>query len=153
MNNSSFDTSTIDKRPAVPKWLLVSIIIVSFIGFLDAVYLTAKYYSGTLLTCSLFTGCEEVTTSSYATVLDVPVALGGSIFYLTVLILALICLAVKGRVVLSILTLVLPIGFFASLWFVYLQLFVLKAVCQYCLVSALTSTFLFAFALLIIRKK
>jgi uncharacterized membrane protein len=146
MENSSIHS-------AVPKWLIYSILAVSFTGFLDTVFLSAKYYSGTLLSCYLFTGCEKVTTSSYATVLGVPVALAGTLFYLTVLILALLAIILKSRVLLTTLSYILPIGFIASLWFVFLQLFVLKAICQYCMASAITSTLLFIFSLFMVKYR
>jgi uncharacterized membrane protein len=139
-------------HPIIPKWMLFSILSASIIGFLDAVYLTAKHYSGTLLTCSLFTGCEEVTTSIYATFFGIPVALGGSFFYFIVLVFTLIFINMKSGVLLRLLICILPVGFLASIWFVYLQLFVLKAICQYCMVSAITSTVLFAFWLFFMVK-
>ncbi|KKW26497.1 MAG: Vitamin K epoxide reductase, partial [Parcubacteria group bacterium GW2011_GWF1_52_5] len=38
-------------------------------------------------------------------------------------------------------------GFLFTLWFVYLQIFVIEAICFYCMVSALLSTTIFALAL------
>jgi len=43
------------------------------------------------------------------------------------------------------------LGFLASVYFVYLQVFVIKALCPYCLLSAFISTILFILSLLILR--
>lgn len=56
------------------KWLVLGFLILGFLGFLDATYLTVKHYLGTPINCSIFEGCEKVTTSQYATVGGVPVS-------------------------------------------------------------------------------
>ncbi len=43
------------------------------------------------------------------------------------------------------------IGFVVSLFFVYLQIFVIKAICTYCMASAFTSTLLFLLGVVILR--
>ena len=43
------------------------------------------------------------------------------------------------------------IGLLASLWFIYLQLFVIKAICLYCMFSAFTSITLFIFGLFVLN--
>jgi len=43
-------------------------------------------------------------------------------------------------------------GFLFTLWFVYLQIFVIEAICFYCMVSALLSTTIVALALMAFLK-
>lgn len=137
----------------LPKWLMWGLIIVSFIGFLDASYLTVAHYGGIDLTCTILKGCEEVTTSEYSVIFGVPLALLGVFYYLTVLLLSLIYFDTKNRFILKIIPPLTVAGLFASAWFVYLQLFVIKAICEYCMISAATSTTLFIFGIFIFKYK
>ena len=135
----------------IPKWIVFTLIVVSLIGFLDATYLTAKHYLGTPLECSIFEGCEQVTTSQYATIFNIPVALGGAVYYLFIFILLIAYLDTKRNWLISVIPPITIIGFIASVWFVYLQLFVIKAICIYCLISAFTSTTLFLLGLFVLK--
>lgn len=135
---------------AIPKWLPVLFIALSFLGFSDATYLTAKHYLGSPVTCILFEGCEKVTTSPYSVVYGVPVALLGALYYATVLILAVAYFDSRRISILKLMAAITPAGFLASLWFVYLQLFVINAICFYCMVSAATSTALFGLGMYIL---
>ncbi len=132
--------------PEIPKWIAVAFLLVSFLGFLDATYLTAKYYLGQPLTCSLLEGCEKVTTSDYATLGGIPIALLGAVYYLAIFVLVLLHLDTGKRTVFLSAVWLTPLGFFVSLWLLYLQLFVILAVCFYCIFSLVTSTALFALA-------
>lgn len=125
------------------KILGVIFLIISAIGFLDALYLTVEHYSGNVPPCSI-EGCEIVLTSTYATVGGiVPVSLLGVLYYGTILFLAIAFLDRKNPRLLHRAALLSPIGFIVSLFLVYLQLFVIKNICLYCMVSAGTSTGLF----------
>lgn len=133
------------------QWLALSFLIFSFLGFLDATYLTAQHYLGTIPPCVITTGCETVLTSEHHAILGIPVALIGSLYYLTLFLFAVFSLDIK-REVIRIAAFFTPLGFLASLYFVYLQLFVIKEICSYCIVSAVTSTILFILSLFIIMK-
>lgn len=134
----------------IPRWLLISFIIVSFIGFLDSTFLTLEHYNQGILPCYVFSGCEEVTTSRYATVADVPVSLAGAAFYLLIFLVAVFYLDSKNAKALKVLIFLPAVGFLASLWFLYLQLFVIEAICFYCVVSLISSTALFVFSLYLV---
>jgi uncharacterized membrane protein len=95
-------------------------------------------------------GCDEVLSSSYATIAgSIPVAALGALAYFTAFSLA--TLAVFGyegarRLLAPLVALML----LATLWFVYLQAFVIKAFCAYCLLSAAITTTL---ALLVLGRR
>lgn len=137
----------------LPKWLLTLIVVISFIGFLDAAYLTIQHYQAGIIPCVGFTGCEQVTTSKYATLWNVPIALFGAVYYLIILLSAIFFVDTKNRKALLILSFLPMAGFAASLVLVYLQIFVIKALCTYCVVSALSSTILFILGLKLIRVR
>lgn len=116
---------------------------VSFLGFLDAAYLTAKHYLGTSLACAVFSGCDTVTTSLYSEVLGVPIALLGALYYLSIFFFVAYYLDTQQFRALSLAAYSTVAGFIVSLALLYIQIFVLKALCIYCLFSVLTSTTLF----------
>ncbi len=141
MTNSAMPFFKLSTTPS--KLLVVVVLILSFIGFLDASYLTFKHYSGTPINCAIFNGCEEVTNSKYATIGPVPVALLGAIYYALIFLLVIAYLDSKNPKFFNLAALMTPLGLIASLGLVYLQLFIIKAICLYCMVSAADSTLLF----------
>lgn len=131
------------------KTLKILFLTLSLLGFLDASYLTLKYYQGEAPTCAFFKGCDIVTTSKYATIFGVSIALLGAIYYLALFILSVLYLDTKNPRFIKIGAIIAGGGFLFSLWLIYLQLFVINALCIYCLVSALSSTALFLAGLII----
>lgn len=137
----------------VPKGLIIAFLLVSFLGFLDAGYLTVEHFRGVPPPCTILEGCEKVTTSEYSVIWGVPVALGGAIYYLAVFLLIILYFDRKNEIFLNLASYATIAGLLASAWFTYLQLFVIKAICLYCLFSALTSTTLFIFGMIILSYK
>ncbi|HAZ28295.1 MAG TPA: hypothetical protein DCY48_00780 [Candidatus Magasanikbacteria bacterium] len=130
----------------IPKWLPFAFLLVSFLGFLDATYLTVAHYGGVALVCGVFQGCDVVTTSLYATVFGIPVALLGAVYYLDVFFFTLLYIDTKKPLFFLLAAGWTVAGLFASAWFMYLQLFVIRQICIYCIGSAATSALLFACA-------
>lgn len=87
--------------------------------------------------------CEEVNASPYVYLLGVPVAILGVVAYLLILTLNLVGLLWggkrKGQITL-LLFLSSLLGVVFSAYLTYLELFVLKAICGWCVVSAITMT-------------
>ena len=140
-------TSSNERSQPVPKWFAVSLLAVSLVGFLDSAYLAAKHFFGSPVTCFIVEGCETVTTSRFATVAGIPVALLGAFYYLGIFLLAVAYLDTKRAAFMKLAARLTFVGFLASLWFIYVQAFVLEAWCIYCLVSATRSTILFILSL------
>lgn len=131
------------------KIVIVIFIAISILGFFDATYLVIKHYNGIIPPCSI-QGCKIVLTSAQSKIAGVPVALFGSLYYLTLLILSIASL--NNKRLITIASKITPLGFIASLYFVYLQFFVIKEICQYCMVSAGTSTLLFVAGMYVLFK-
>jgi uncharacterized membrane protein len=112
-------------------------------GVFDATYLTIKHYVGGAIPCGIFSGCETVLNSSYSVMLGIPLALYGVAYYLAILILTLWYLDRRIEIVFHLLTRSTVLGFLFSVWFVYLQVVVIGAICTFCMISALISTVLF----------
>lgn len=136
----------------IPNWLIIAFLVVSFLGFLDSTYLAAQHYLGAIPPCVITTGCETVLTSDYSAILGVPVALIGAAYYILIFLLAVLSLDTKRKAIIYFLVFLAPVGFLASLYFVYLQLFVIKEICSYCVISAAASTILFLLGLFILIK-
>jgi len=138
------------------KALSITLIIFAFIGFVDASYLTAQHYGGDSVVCEIgghsFGNCNDVLDSEYATVVGIPVALIGAIYYFTLFVLSTYFFTEKKQELLKLITLISGAGFLATLYFVYLQLFVLNAICIYCMVSAVATTLLFIVSILASQK-
>lgn len=138
-------------RLRVPKLIAACFLVLSGLGFIDATYLSVEHWSAVVPPCSLAGGCEVVLTSRYATVGSVPIALFGAIYYLAVFLLAYGYFD-SGRLAwLRLASWLAVLGFAVSLVLVYLQFFVLRALCQYCLLSAGISTGLFLLGLLVLK--
>ena len=122
--------------------LYTVVAIVAVAGLADATYLAVQSLTGETLSCGGSPDCFRVLGSSYAKVGGVPVALLGAFAYFCVFAFATFAAFgyVRARMFL-----VLTIGamFLATLWFLYVQAFLLHAYCRYCLFSA-ALTFLIA---------
>jgi uncharacterized membrane protein len=131
----------------VPNSTAILLLVVALLGFADAGYLTVEHYQNAIPPCSITGGCETVLTSAYATVLGIPISLVGSIFYLVVLVGVVAFLESKQTKLLKWALLLTVLAFVSSLWLIYLQVFVLHAICAYCMGSAITSIILFVIAM------
>ncbi len=131
--------------------LFVYSAILAFLGFLDAAYLTILHYKQTIPPCTVGS-CETVLTSSYASVLGIPTALFGSLFYLSVIILSLLIITNYKKEFVKLFYLLVSVGFGFSLFLLYVQGVILNSFCQYCLLSFTTSAGIFVLALLQIRN-
>ena len=107
----------------------------ALVGLALAAYLTYLDYSRAQVTfCQVGTGCDTVRESEYVTLLSVPLALIGVVGYI-----AIIGVAVgpfSNRFKKSSLIALATIGFVFSAYLTYLELFVIHAICPYCVASA-----------------
>src|SRR5215510_6449528 len=121
-----------DKKSIWPYALAA---IISLVGLGDALYLTIQDLTGESLRCTLISGCSEVLGSKYAHFGPVPLASIGAVAYFVFFSLAI--LAAFGYAFARPLLLVLvSVMFLTTLWLLYLQAFVIRHFCQYCLLSA-----------------
>ncbi len=135
--------------------ILISILILSLVGALDAGYLLVKTLESQPVACpSVPVGqfnlsqCNIVLFSSYAKTLSLPNALYGIVAYLLFGLLALYELIKKKQTgAMKPLLYFSGLGVLAFVYFIYLQFFVIKALCLYCLVSALTMALIFALSI------
>ena len=139
-------------KSTIPQWIILTMLLLSIIGLADSSYLTSRHIisHGGLVTCGI-EGCGPVLNSQYAEMFGIPVAVLGVIFYGLVFLGLLIYLAKQKKRVLKFVSRFTVVGFLASLYFVYLQLFVIESICAFCFVSAITSTLLFVLGMIVLR--
>jgi len=128
--------------------------LVALAGLFVAIYLSLYKlgYIGTLA-CSVGS-CETVQLSKWAALFGVPVAVWGVVFYVAVLAVSLAGLSAPladSRRVSQLLVAMTGFGVLFSLWLTWLELFVIHAICTYCVISAIFVTILFGIALLDLR--
>jgi uncharacterized membrane protein len=125
--------------------------IVALAGLADATYLTVQALTGETLVCGGSPDCFRVLGSSYARVGGIPLALFGSLAYLSVFGFATFAAFGYGRAR-TFLTLTVAAMFAVTLWLLYVQAFLLHAFCRYCLFSAAIVFMLAALAVLTPRS-
>lgn len=141
LSPSSIKPSLPHRINSVSRW---AIGILSFLGFADATYLTVDHYLAFPVPCSLTHGCDTVLTSVYATIGPVPISLIGVFYYLVILgtVLYIFTSGAASRYIRRALAGITGAGFLFSCYLVYLQIFAIHAICEYCLGSAIISTLL-----------
>lgn len=136
------------------------VLVVALVGFGDSVFLAVEHFRGVVPPCTTV-GCDIVLTSSFSEFMGLPVALFGALYYLAIALSALIFLEARhlGKAlrshhfeIIRWAMLATVGGLAASVYFTFVQAFVLRSFCQYCLGSAVTSLVLFIMAVVILRK-
>jgi uncharacterized membrane protein len=138
MTTAVASQSTVRTGDATDRRLRIAILVLSLIGIGIAGYLTYVHYEGLKVLCLSSGGCETVQASKYAKLDGVPVALLGLIGYIGILG-TLPLRNDLGRVAGFGIAL---IGFGFSMYLTYRELFTIKAICQWCVSSAVLMTIL-----------
>jgi uncharacterized membrane protein len=101
-------------------------------GLAISAYLTWAHLSGTVPVCVGGSGgCETVQTSRYSEIMGVPVAALGLFAYATMLA----CAVLRGEGAAVSGLFVALVGVLFSAYLTYLELFVIRAICQWCMAN------------------
>ena len=130
------------------RLLRVALIVVSVVGAGVAAYLTYVHYQPHALICTTNGGCETVQQSKYAVLAGIPIAIFGLAAWIGVLVLT-IWNSELARTLTAALA-VASLGFAAYL--VILQLFVIDAICIWCMTNDIVLTPIFV-VLALLRLK
>lgn len=113
------------------------------LGLGVAGYLTYNKIAGGKIACPVGgTGCTIVQKSDYAEFAGIPVPYLGLFGWVTIII----SLFVPGEIGRASTALLGVFGFFFSMYLTYLELFVIDAICQWCVANAILMTILAALA-------
>lgn len=129
-------------------------VIAAFIGWIDSGYLTWVKWTNSAVACLPNLGnCNGVNSSRFSQIFGIPIAFMGGVAYLLILILLLLdkegyrfnqlfLMAVFG---LSL------VGVLFSAYLTYIEVAVLKAICPYCVLSAMAILLVFVCTLVRIK--
>jgi uncharacterized membrane protein len=110
------------------------------VGLAIAGYLTYVHYAGVSPVCEIAHGCENVQTSRWSSVAGVPVALLGLLGYAGILAAAL----ARGETAMIAAAAQAVVGAGFSAYLTYREVFTIKAICVWCVASAVLMTALAA---------
>lgn len=131
--------------------LLSAFIFTAMLGWVASIILTAIHFwvIPIIPTGAELRGPMLVITSSWAYVGPIPLAAIGAIYYIVMIAMGSVWLTTKNELIERILLPVTAFGFVASMGFVYLQIYVIGAICPFCMVSAAATTILLAIELIV----
>jgi uncharacterized membrane protein len=132
-----------------------AIALLALVGFFVALYLWLHALGiGGALKCGTG-GCETVQTSRWAVLLGVPVAFYGVVGYFAMLVVAILALrpaALAQRQWSLVLVGLATVGVVFTAYLTYVELFVLHAICRWCVGSAVIITLTWIIALAALRR-
>jgi uncharacterized membrane protein len=143
--------------PALPQWPVRSSLSLCVVGLAVSAYLTYEHFSASTSLACPETGaisCAKVTTSAYADVLGVPVALLGLLFFVGMTVLSLPAAwrspsPWPGRARLAGVT----SGVLFVVYLVWAELFRIDAICLWCTVVHVVTVALFAVIVLAVALR
>jgi uncharacterized membrane protein len=124
------------KATTTDQRLRIAIGVLCVIGIGIAGYLTYVHYAGLKVLCLSSGGCETVQASRYAKLGGIPVATLGLVGYIVILG----SLALRGELGRAVGFGIALFGFCFSMYLTYRELFTIKAICQWCVSSAVVMT-------------
>jgi uncharacterized membrane protein len=133
-----------------------AIAVLALVGLFIALYLWlhALGYGGAIK-CGASGGCETVQTSRWAVFLGLPVAFYGVVGYFALLVVAVVALrpaALGERAWNLALCALASIGLLFTIYLTYVELFLIRAICRWCVGSAVVITLIWITSLLSLRS-
>lgn len=130
------------------KWLYRAMIGLVIIGLAVSVYMTIYKYTGNDGMCLGSGDCSTVNASRFSEVNGIPVAVFGIVGYAAILIVLFYenkieFFRMNGTLLVFGMSLT---GFLFTLWLVYVELELLKAICPFCVTSQVAMTIIFIIA-------
>ena len=115
-----------------------ALIFLAAVGLVDSIYLTWIKLSASGV-CVLGKGCEIVNTSQYSAIAGIPIAILGAGAYVTLLFILVMetrnaFFEFNGPMLVFGISLA---GVLYSAYLTYLELFVIHAICEFCVLSAI----------------
>ena len=131
------------------KWLYKASLVLVVIGILVSIYMTIYKLTDNNAMCLGNGGCSVVNTSKYSEIYGIPVGLVGVGGYAAILLLHLLENRndfMRRNATLFIFGLALA-GFLFTLYLVYVEFAILKALCPFCLTSQAAMTIIFVISI------
>lgn len=117
------------------------ITILAVLALCVSVYLSIAKALSLTVPCDFTGGCETVLTSKYSSLLGLPLSTWGIVYFSVIIVISL--LANYYQNARRALKVCLAGGALGALSFLFIQFFIIKAVCQYCLITDTLSIIMF----------
>lgn len=131
------------------------IFILSLVGIMVSGYLLYTYVANTPIVCAN-TGCETVRESPYSYFLGVPLPAFGLIFFISILILSFLRTTLDkidhSHLASRLIFVASLVGVVISAYLTYLEAFVIRAYCTWCIVSAIVVSGIFILSVIELRR-
>ena len=125
---------------------ITSLIVLALLGIIDSAYLAWTHFKKKPLSCPI-NGCEAVVESKWSKIFFVRNEVLGIVFYLAILVGAILLfqgLGIIGTLKIKIILVIMSaIGLLFSAFLVYVQAKIIKSYCFYCLISSLITLLIF----------
>jgi uncharacterized membrane protein len=131
-------------------------LVASILGLIDAGYLSYSKLNSVNLVCSKALGdCNSVNASQWSTLAGIPIAYLGFASYVAILFLLFFGKKIKFLAPYTdyLFFFITLVGFLFSAYLTYIEAFVLKTFCQWCVVSALMMTILFSVSVIKLARR
>jgi uncharacterized membrane protein len=120
---------------------LATIMASAGLGLIVSLYLLSVHWGWGQIICLDIGACDVVNTSLYAELLGIPVALFGAVTYLALLVTGVLVWRHIYEELASLVQFFLAaVGVALSVYLTYVELFVLRAICPWCVLSAVLIT-------------
>jgi uncharacterized membrane protein len=130
------------------KWLYRASIALAIVGLAVSVYMTIYKYSGNDGMCLGSGDCSTVNASRFSEINGIPVAVFGVVGFAAILIVHFYedrAAFLRKNGALTIFGMSLA-GFAFTMYLVYLELYVIQAICPFCVASQVSMTLIFILA-------
>ncbi len=138
------------------KILKILFSLLALLGLGISIFLTYGHFTpepiGCFVESGIFSHCDSVLRSEYSTIYNIPISIFGVIFYLLMFIISIFLFLDKKIFIFKkdIKIIIIIMEFFASLfslYYLYIQFFVLEAACPYCFTSAIATFLMFGISI------
>lgn len=133
--------------------IFISITVLGLCGFAVSHFIYAEKQKPAPITCPIGFSCDEVVRSKYGSILGIRLEIAGMAYY------SLIALAygyfiflpeANSQTITLLLFLISGVGFLVSLCLSFIQTFIIKHYCTWCIISALITTAIFTLSFIIL---
>ena len=122
------------------------LLVLSLLGFLTSLFIFCKRKYKEKLVCMIGKDCGKVINSRFSRQFGISNEITGLLYYIAVFISTLILVAIPTLVTIPVLWiqfLVIAAAALFSLYLIFLQLFIIKELCEYCLIVNVVNILLF----------
>lgn len=119
--------------------IITLLIVVSILGLLNSGFLVYKHYAKKKVVCPLGNSCSLVLESKWGKIFKIKNEVIGIIFYFLIAASALIYFISGGDKIILAMRIASGLASLMSLFLLYIQAFVLRNYCFYCILSALNN--------------